>query len=68
MNNSVFIDRRKSQMDIGSIYFWTATINKWQHLLKDDNFKNVIVSSFEYLTTSEKIDVFAFVIMPTIFM
>lgn len=64
MNSDVFDYKRKSYIQKGEIYFWTATINKWQHLLKTDLFKNVIVSSFDYLSQQEKIDVFAFVIMP----
>ncbi len=55
---------RKSHMDLGEIYFWTATINGWQKLLKEDLFKNVIISSLEYLSNTGRIDVFAFVLMP----
>ena len=30
--------RRKLQIDQGELYFWTATIYKWQRLLeKDEN-------------------------------
>lgn len=46
------------------IFFWTATINKWQRLLQRDSYKDVIISSLEYLSNAGKIDVFAFVIMP----
>jgi REP element-mobilizing transposase RayT len=63
MNND-FKHIRKSHIQKGEIYFWTATINKWQHLLQTDEFKNVIVDSLEYLSSHGKIDVFAFVIMP----
>jgi len=58
------IDFRKSKMEIGEIYFWTATINGWQLLLKDNSFKNVIVDSLRHLSNLSKIDVFSFVIMP----
>ncbi len=51
-------------MEIGEIFFWTATINKWQRLLQRDSYKDVIISSLEYLSNAGKIDVFAFVIMP----
>ncbi|MBC7487153.1 MAG: transposase [Cytophagaceae bacterium] len=51
-------------MALGQIYFWTATINQWQYLLKDDAYKNVIIDSLSYLSDKGKIDVFAFVIMP----
>lgn len=55
---------RKSYIQKGELYFWTATIYKWQWLLQRDEFKNVIISSFEYLSKKGKIDVFSFVIMP----
>ena len=55
---------RKSHIDHGSIYFWTATINGWKQLLKPDEFKKVVIDSLQYLSDKRKIDVFAFVIMP----
>ena len=59
-----FEQKRKSFIELGEIYFWTATINKWQPLLQRDDYKNVVISSLEYLSSMGKIDVFAFVIMP----
>ena len=64
MNNPSLKPVRKSHIEQGEIYFWTATINKWQRLLENDEYKNVIVESLEYLSSMGKIDVFAFVIMP----
>jgi putative transposase len=64
VNKEALAYKRKSYMDIGEIFFWTATINKWQRLLMDDKYKDVIISSLEYLSSEGKIDVFAFVIMP----
>ena len=55
---------RKSHIDQGSIYFWTATINGWKHLLKQEEYKKVVIDSLQYLSDLGKIDVFAFVIMP----
>ena len=55
---------RQSAMEMGEIYFWTATINHWQHLLWGDVYKDIIIESLEYLTNKQKIDVFGFVIMP----
>lgn len=55
---------RKSYIRIGEIYFWTATINKWMNLLTNDQNKDIIISSFRYLSSTGKLDVFAFVIMP----
>ena len=55
---------RKSYMDIGSIFFWTATINNWQRLLHSDMYKDQIIASLRFLSEKGKIDVFGFVIMP----
>ena len=64
MDKSLFEQKRKSHIDKGEIYFWTATINQWQHLLGQDEYKDVIIDSLQYLADSGKIDVFAFIIMP----
>ena len=55
---------RKSHLEIGKIYFWTATINNWHKLLDADVLKNIIISSLEYLVNNKKIEVYAFVIIP----
>jgi REP element-mobilizing transposase RayT len=55
---------RKSYMDIGKLYFWTATINNWNRLLEEDELKEVIISSLKYLVSNRKIEIYAFVIMP----
>jgi REP element-mobilizing transposase RayT len=55
---------RNSYMEIGEIYFWTATINQWQRLLWPDRYKDVVISSLDYLSTAGKIDVFGLVVMP----
>ena len=54
-------------MEIGEIFFWTATINQWQKLLQTDQYKDVIINSLDYLSNAGKIDVFGFVIMPNHF-
>lgn len=56
--------QRKSFIEPGEIFFWTATVNKWQHLLEEDQFKDIIISSLKYLSGKRTVDVFAFVIMP----
>lgn len=58
-------ERRKSQMDLGETYFWTASIHKWNKLLWNDAYKDIIINSWDYLSGKGKIDVFGFVIMPT---
>lgn len=64
MGKSANTYKRKSHIVLGELYFWTATINKWQKLLAEDSYKNVIMNSLEYLSNKGKIDVFAFVVMP----
>ena len=64
MDKDMFTVRRKNYIELGEIFFWTATINKWQRLLWKDDYKNIIVSSLQYLSDAGKVDVFAFVIMP----
>ena len=64
MNPDLLAYKRKSYLEIGEIFFWTATINNWFHLLKEDNFKEVIINSLRTLSQRGKIDVFAFIIMP----
>ena len=64
MDKSIFAVRRKSYIALGEIFFWTATINKWQRRLWKDDYKNVIVNSLQYLSEAGKVDIFSFVIMP----
>ncbi|HEX5149860.1 MAG TPA: transposase [Parafilimonas sp.] len=44
--------------------FFTATVLNWQKLLKDDNFKQIIVDSLQWLVEKNRCSVYAFVIMP----
>lgn len=50
MDKSLLNYKRKSFIEIGEIFFWTATINKWQKLLQPDQYKNIIISSLDYLS------------------
>ena len=43
--------------------FFTATIQEWKHLLKEDKYKNVIVDSLKFLVTERKVTINGFVIM-----
>jgi putative transposase len=64
MSEDIFAYKRKSYIEIGEVFFWTATINQWQKLLLHEEYKEVVISSLEYLSNAGKIDVYAFVIMP----
>jgi REP element-mobilizing transposase RayT len=43
--------------------FFTATIQQWKHLLKDDAYKNIITDALKFLVQEEKVAIYAFVIM-----
>jgi len=58
------LQQRKSHTSIGEIYFWTATIHKWMHLMEDDLNKKLIVDYLKKLSDEGMITVYAFVIMP----
>lgn len=47
-----------------SIYFFTATILNWNHLLAEDKYKNIILESLLHLHTKRNVKIYAFVIMP----
>ena len=44
--------------------FFTATIFKWKQLLKDDAFKDIIISSLKFLHKEGCIVIYGFVVMP----
>jgi putative transposase len=43
--------------------FITVTCLKWKPLLEDDRFKNIVIESLAFLSKTNKVNVFAFVIM-----
>jgi len=51
-------------MELGEIYFYTATILDWKHLLRPDKFKQIVLDSITHLIQKEKVKVYGFVIMP----
>jgi putative transposase len=51
-------------MEVGEIFFFTATINQWKPLLKQPAYSQVILDSLHYLCNKKLLDVFGFVIMP----
>jgi putative transposase len=56
---------RNSRMDFDEVYFWTDTIKDWKHLLKQDKYKTLIISSWQQqLVERGKIIIYGFVIMP----
>ena len=55
---------RNSYTELNEGYFWTITINKWQHLLKSDKNKIIIINSLQWLVEKELVKIYGFVIMP----
>lgn len=51
-------------MKLNKVYFYTATIVEWKHLLKEDEYKEIIIQTLKYLSEQQVIKVYAFVIMP----
>ena len=43
--------------------FFVATILEWKRLLKPDKYKDIIISSLEFLVNNKTVEVNAFVIM-----
>ena len=44
--------------------FFTATILEWKPLLNKDNYKDIVVSSLQFLVENKRVAVYGFVIMP----
>ena len=44
--------------------FFTATILEWKHLLANDAFKDIIISSLQFLVNDGRVIIYGFVIMP----
>ena len=46
------------------LYFTTATIKGWKHLLKPDNYKMIVTDAMTFLAERQEVWFYAFVIMP----
>ena len=44
--------------------FFTATILEWKHLLARDAFKDIVISSLQFLVKDGRIKLYGFVLMP----
>ena len=61
---NIFLSPRNSKMEIGEVYFWTATIHEWRNLLNTGAYKKIITDSLTHLHQKRLIDVYGFTIMP----
>ena len=55
---------RNPYTELNEVYFWTITINNWNHLLKNDDNKLVVISSLQWLVQNRLVDIYGYVIMP----
>ena len=44
-------------------HFFTATILNWKHILKEDDYKDIIIDCLKFLVTEKRIELNAFTIM-----
>ena len=64
MSDLLFTSKRKSALQLGEVYFWTATIKDWRHLLKPDKYKVMLVEVLRALQHKNLIQIYGFVLMP----
>ena len=43
--------------------FFTATIQEWKHLLKENKYKNIIVNSLKFFVAEGQVTINGFVVM-----
>jgi REP element-mobilizing transposase RayT len=55
---------RNSRMFLNEVYFWADTIKDWKHLLKEDEYKRIIIDQLQWLVSKKLIAVYGYVIMP----
>jgi len=55
---------RNSYTELNEVYFWTITINKWQHLLMPDENKMIAINSLQWLVQQQLIKIYGYVLMP----
>jgi putative transposase len=60
----IFPENRKSHIEKDTVYFWTATIKDWKHLLAGDQMKMEVIGSLQWLTRKGLVTVYGYVIMP----
>ena len=63
VNNKVFVFSIMSTINFNNhVQFFTATIPDWKQLLKDDEYKQIIIDSLLFLKKEGSIIVYGFVI------
>jgi putative transposase len=55
---------RQSYMALNHAYFYTLSIQNFSHLLADDNLKEIVIESWQYLAQQKLVEIYGYVIMP----
>ena len=55
---------RNSYTELNEVYFWTITVNNWQHLLQLEANKMIVVDSLQWLVQKGLVKIYGYVIMP----
>jgi len=48
---------RNSYTELNEVYFWTITINKWQHLVKPDDNRMIVTGSLQWLVQNRLVKI-----------
>ena len=59
-----FKTHRNSYTELNEVYFWTITINNWQHLLQPEENKMIVINSLQWLVKNNLVKIYGYVIMP----
>ena len=43
--------------------FFTSTVHEWKHLLKENQYKNIIIRSLQFLKEHKRVEIYGYVIM-----
>ena len=57
-----YAGHRNSYTESNEIYFWTITINNWNHLLQNDDNKLIVISSLQWLVQNRLVEIYGYVI------
>ncbi len=63
MTDTNYKGHRNSYTELNAVYFWTITVRNWIHLLKEDAYKQIIISSLKWLCDKKLIEIYGYVIM-----
>ena len=55
---------RNSYTELNEVYFWTITIKNWNHLLKREDYKMIIIESLKWLCEKQLVRIYGYVVMP----